>query len=84
VVADLNHTIARNNHNPMELASTVASWDGDRLTVWDKVQGIVSAQEAYAEAFRIAQEQVRVISPFVGGGSVFSVASCERGATSAT
>jgi xanthine dehydrogenase YagR molybdenum-binding subunit len=67
VVADLNHTIARNNHNPMELASTVANWDGDRLTVWDKVQGIVSAQEAYAEAFGIAQEQVRVISPFVGG-----------------
>jgi xanthine dehydrogenase YagR molybdenum-binding subunit len=67
VVADLHHTIARNNHNPMELASTVASWEGDRLTVWDKVQGVVSAQEVYAEAFGIAQEQVRVISPFVGG-----------------
>ena len=34
----------------MELPSTVASWDGDRLTVWDKVQSISGAQEAYAEA----------------------------------
>ena len=67
VVADLNHSIARNNHNPMELAATVASWTGDQLTVWDKVQGINSAQEAYAHAFGIAEEQVRVISPFVGG-----------------
>ncbi|CAN5175007.1 xanthine dehydrogenase family protein molybdopterin-binding subunit [soil metagenome] len=67
VVADLNHSIARNNHNPMELAATLASWDGDHLTVWDKVQGIVSAQEAYATAFGIAPESVRVISPFVGG-----------------
>jgi xanthine dehydrogenase YagR molybdenum-binding subunit len=67
VVADLNHSIARNNHNPMELAATVASWDGDRLTVWDKVQGIVSAQAAYASAFGIPPEKVHVISPFVGG-----------------
>jgi xanthine dehydrogenase YagR molybdenum-binding subunit len=67
VVADLQHTIARNNHNPMELPSTIASWDGDRLTVWDKVQGIVSAQEAYAHAFGISEDQVTVLSPFVGG-----------------
>ncbi|MET0701249.1 MAG: xanthine dehydrogenase family protein molybdopterin-binding subunit [Mycobacterium sp.] len=67
VVADLNHAIARNNHNPMELAATVASWAGDQLTVWDKVQGINSAQEAYAEALGLQPEQVRVISPFVGG-----------------
>jgi xanthine dehydrogenase YagR molybdenum-binding subunit len=67
VVADLRHSIARNNHNPMELPATIASWDGDRLTVQDKVQGIVSAQEAYAEAFGLTPQQVRVISPFVGG-----------------
>ena len=67
VVADLNHSIARNNHNPMELAGIVASWDGDKLTVWDKVQGIVSAQAAYASAFGIPPEKVHVIPPFVGG-----------------
>jgi xanthine dehydrogenase YagR molybdenum-binding subunit len=68
VVSDLRYSIARNNHNPMELAATVASWDGDRLTVWDKVQGITWALEAYSEAFGIPVDQIRVISPYVGGG----------------
>jgi xanthine dehydrogenase YagR molybdenum-binding subunit len=68
VVSDLRYTIARNNHNPIELAATVANWEGDRLTVWDKVQGITWALEAYSEAFGIPADQIRVISPFVGGG----------------
>ena len=68
VVSDLQYAIARNNHNPMEMPATIASWDGDRLTVWDKVQGITWALEAYSEAFGIPAEQIRVISPFVGGG----------------
>jgi len=67
VVSDLSYSIARNNHNPMELPATVAKWDGDRLTVWDKVQGISSAQQAYAQALGVAVDHVRVISPFVGG-----------------
>jgi xanthine dehydrogenase YagR molybdenum-binding subunit len=67
VTTDLRYSIERNNHNPMELPSTVASWDGDRVTVWDKVQSISSARQAYADALGIPKEQVRVISPFVGG-----------------
>ncbi len=67
LVTDRNYTIARNNHNPMELPATIASWAGDQLTVWDKVQGINSAQEALAAAFGVRVENVRVISPFVGG-----------------
>ncbi len=30
VVTDLHYSIMRNNHNPMEIPATVASWDGDR------------------------------------------------------
>ena len=67
VVSDGRYGIARNNHNPMELPSTVAQWDGDRLTVWDKVQSIVGAQEAHAKAHGVPVDNVRVISPFVGG-----------------
>ncbi|GFG64924.1 oxidoreductase [Mycobacterium kubicae] len=67
VVTDLEFSIARNNHNPMELPATVASWDGDRLTVWDKVQSISSARQNYAKALGIPPEDVRVLSPFVGG-----------------
>ena len=67
VVTDLDYRIARNNHNPMELPSVIASWDGDRLTVWDKVQSISGSQSAYADALGIPVDNVRVISPFVGG-----------------
>jgi xanthine dehydrogenase YagR molybdenum-binding subunit len=67
VVTDAQYGIARNNHNPMELPSTVARWDGDRLTVWDKTQAIVAAREAHAEAHGVPVDHVRVISPFVGG-----------------
>jgi xanthine dehydrogenase YagR molybdenum-binding subunit len=67
VVTDLRYSIERNNHNPMEIPATVARWDGDRLTVWDKVQSISSAQQAYAKAFGIPAGNVRVLSPFVGG-----------------
>jgi xanthine dehydrogenase YagR molybdenum-binding subunit len=67
VATDLRYSIERNNHNPMELPSTVARWDGDLLTVWDKVQSISSARQAYADALGIPKDRVRVISPFVGG-----------------
>jgi xanthine dehydrogenase YagR molybdenum-binding subunit len=46
VVTDLQFSIARNNHNPMELPATIAKWDGEKLTVWDKVQSISSAQNS--------------------------------------
>lgn len=67
VVTDLEFTVARNNHNPMELPATIAKWDGDRLTVWDKVQGISTTQHAYAAAFEVPEDHVRVICPFIGG-----------------
>ena len=67
VVTDLRYSIMRNNHNPMEIPATIASWDGDRLTVWDKVQSISGAQKVYADAFGVSGDKVRVVSPFVGG-----------------
>jgi xanthine dehydrogenase YagR molybdenum-binding subunit len=67
MVTDLRYSIMRNNHNPMEIPATVARWDGDRLTVWDKVQSISGARSTYSEAFGLPGDHVRVISPFVGG-----------------
>jgi xanthine dehydrogenase YagR molybdenum-binding subunit len=67
VVSDLQYALPRYHHNPMELPATVASWDGDSLTVWDKAQGINNAQAAYGTAFGIPPERVRVICPFIGG-----------------
>lgn len=66
-ISDLNFSIARNNHNAVELPATIAKWDGDRLTLWDKVQHINGARRSYARAFGMSEERVRLISPFVGG-----------------
>ena len=62
-----SYSIMRNNHNPMEIPATVASWDGDRLTVWDKVQSISWGAEDLCRRLRRPGDHVRVISPFVGG-----------------
>lgn len=67
VLTDLRFSVARNDHNPMELPATIAKWEGDRLTVWDKVQDVSATQHYYAEAFGLPTDHVRVISPFVGG-----------------
>ncbi|WP_105973812.1 xanthine dehydrogenase family protein molybdopterin-binding subunit [Streptomyces geranii] len=65
---DLTYALARNHHNPMEPHATVARWDGDRLTVWDKTQWIVGTHDEIAAVFDLPSDAVRVINPFVGGG----------------
>ncbi|MHA3020941.1 xanthine dehydrogenase family protein molybdopterin-binding subunit [Mycobacterium sp. BMJ-28] len=67
IAVDNNYSIARNYHNPMEIPATVAAWEGDRLTVWDKVQGVHYSRDAYSAALGVAADHIRVISPFVGG-----------------
>jgi xanthine dehydrogenase YagR molybdenum-binding subunit len=68
VKLDLAYRMARNHHNPMEPAGTVARWDGDKLTLWEKTQHVQTAVMTMAGEFGIPPDHVRVISPFVGGG----------------
>jgi xanthine dehydrogenase YagR molybdenum-binding subunit len=65
---DLTYHLARNHHNAMEPHGTIARWEGDRLTVWDKTQWVVGTQTELSKVFGISMDAVRVISPFVGGG----------------
>ncbi|MEV2231891.1 xanthine dehydrogenase family protein molybdopterin-binding subunit [Streptomyces phaeochromogenes] len=64
---EMTYRPARNHHNAMELHATVAQWDGDRLTLWDKTQWVQSPRAEVAANFGIPAENIRVISPFVGG-----------------
>jgi len=66
-VLDHTFTIARNFHNPIELPSTIARWDGDRLTLWDKTQWVQGNARNVATALGIPPENIRVICPFIGG-----------------
>ncbi|MEV0221349.1 xanthine dehydrogenase family protein molybdopterin-binding subunit [Streptomyces sp. NPDC050704] len=65
---DLTYQLARNHHNPMEPHATLARWDGDRLTVWDKTQWVMGTHDELAAVFDLPADAVRVINPFVGGG----------------
>ncbi len=58
----------RQNHHAIELHAVTVAWEGDVLRVHDSTQGVVNAAFTLAEVFGIAQEQVHVTSPFVGGG----------------
>ena len=56
------------NHNAMEPHATIASWDGDRLTIFDATQGIFTTRQRVAGLFGLHDENVRVICHYVGGG----------------
>ncbi len=56
-------------HTPMEPHSIIAHWEGeDKLTVYEPSQWVVGSQQTYAELFGLSREQVRIITPFIGGG----------------
>ena len=68
VKVDHTYMTPLENHNPMEVHNTIASWDGDRLTVYDSTQGSFSVRGTLAKTFGIPSENVRVVSYFTGGG----------------
>jgi xanthine dehydrogenase YagR molybdenum-binding subunit len=70
--ADVRHEaeyfIPTEHHNPMELYASTVTWDGDgRLTVYDKTQGVQNVQSYLCGVFDMKSDDVRVISPYVGG-----------------
>jgi xanthine dehydrogenase YagR molybdenum-binding subunit len=56
------------HHNPMEPCASIASWDGDELTLLETTQWVMGARNTVAETLGIAAEKVHVVSPFIGGG----------------
>jgi xanthine dehydrogenase YagR molybdenum-binding subunit len=57
------------HHNPMELyAATVIYEANGKLTVYDKTQGVQNVQRYLCGIFDMKPEDVRVMSPFMGGG----------------
>src|SRR6185369_12468652 len=67
VVIDETYTIPIEHHNPMELLSTIAEWSNDKLTLHDKTQWVPNTQGYIATVFGLREDDVRVISPYVGG-----------------
>jgi len=55
-------------HSPMEPHTAVAKIEGDKATVWASTQTPFSAKDEVARTLGFPPENVRVITPFVGGG----------------
>jgi xanthine dehydrogenase YagR molybdenum-binding subunit len=68
VVVDRTYRTPRQNHNAIELHAATVAWDGDQLTIHDASQLVNGTASTIAGVFGLKDEQVRVISPYVGGG----------------
>ena len=55
-------------HYPMEPHVSVASFDGDELTVWSSTQSPFPLRQELSRLFGLPLSRVRVIVPYVGGG----------------
>ncbi len=65
---DLRYTTPRHNHNAIEPHGATVRWDGDTLILHDATQMLNGTAATVADVFGLKPEQVRVLSPFVGGG----------------
>jgi xanthine dehydrogenase YagR molybdenum-binding subunit len=65
---DATYTTPDQSHAMMEPHASVAAWNGDNLTVWTSNQMIDWSTGDMAKTLGIAKENVRLISPFIGGG----------------
>ena len=65
---DVVYTTPIQNHNPMEPHATLASWDGDKLNVFDSTQYITGDKMSIARTLGIPLDNVRVRCPYTGGG----------------
>ncbi|WP_448698523.1 xanthine dehydrogenase family protein molybdopterin-binding subunit [Mucilaginibacter sp. AW1-3] len=67
VIIEQTYTLPTEVHSPMELHNTTAFWEGDKVTVFTKSQGVKATQQSIMNTFKLTDAQVQVNSRFVGG-----------------
>ncbi|WP_436294686.1 xanthine dehydrogenase family protein molybdopterin-binding subunit, partial [Variovorax sp. LjRoot178] len=67
VKVESEYRIPIEHHNPMEPHAAIAFWEGNQLTIFDKTQNVYGVQKHLAEGLGVPAENIRVVSPFVGG-----------------
>jgi xanthine dehydrogenase YagR molybdenum-binding subunit len=65
---DASYTTPDQSHAMMEPHATIAAWKGDKLTVWTSNQMVAWSAGDLAKTLGIPKGNVRLVSPFVGGG----------------
>lgn len=65
---DQHYRTPRHNHNAIEPHATIAVWAGERLTVYEPTQYVRGVAASLQKMFSLDKDQVKVLSPYVGGG----------------
>ncbi|VTU28836.1 Xanthine dehydrogenase molybdenum-binding subunit [Variovorax sp. PBS-H4] len=68
VQLDAAYTTPDESHAMMEPHASIAAWKGDKLTVWTSNQMIDWGVGDVAKTLGIPKANVRLVSPFIGGG----------------
>lgn len=68
VQLDATYSTPDQSHAMMEPFSSMAAWEGNRLTLWTSNQMIDWAVTDVATTLGIPKQNVRLISPYIGGG----------------
>ncbi|WGT62366.1 aldehyde oxidoreductase molybdenum-binding subunit PaoC [Variovorax paradoxus] len=68
VQLDATYTTPDESHAMMEPHASIAQWKGDKLTIWTSNQMIAWGVGDVAKTLGIPKANVRLVSPFVGGG----------------
>lgn len=68
VKLDETYTTPDESHAMMEPHATIAEWRGKKLTLWTSNQMIAWAKRDIAKTLGISADNVRVDSPYIGGG----------------
>lgn len=68
VKLDETYTTPDQSHAMMEPHASIAAWEGDKLTIWTANQMIDWGRGDVAKTLGIPKENVRLISPYIGGG----------------
>ena len=68
VQLDATYTTPDQSHAMMEPHASTAAWQGDKLTVWTSNQMIAWSVGDVAKTLGIPKANVRLVSPFIGGG----------------
>src|SRR5438477_3635135 len=68
VQLDATYATPDQAHAMMEPHASIAAWEGNKLTLWTSNQMIDWSTGDMAKTLGIPKENVRLISPFIGGG----------------
>lgn len=65
---DLAYTMNANHHQTLEPHASLATWQGDQLTLTTSTQAVFGTRRMVAHSLGLPREQVRVVARHLGGG----------------